>query len=40
MQREAGLLSVNSALHATIAPYGPFDVANGTSFFNLQNERE
>lgn len=26
--------------HASIAPYGPFPVAEGTVFFGLQNERE
>jgi itaconate CoA-transferase len=28
------------AQHATIAPYGPFGVADGTVFFSIQNERE
>lgn len=28
------------ASHATIAPYGPFDCADGTVFFSIQNERE
>ncbi len=28
------------AEHATIAPYGPFNTADGTVFFAIQNERE
>lgn len=28
------------AEHATIAPYGPFNTADGTVFFSIQNERE
>jgi crotonobetainyl-CoA:carnitine CoA-transferase CaiB-like acyl-CoA transferase len=28
------------AHHASIAPYGPFDAADGTLFFGIQNERE
>ena len=30
----------SGAQHATIAPYGPFDAADGTVFFGIQNERE
>ena len=30
----------NGAQHASIAPYGPFDTADGTVFFGIQNERE
>jgi crotonobetainyl-CoA:carnitine CoA-transferase CaiB-like acyl-CoA transferase len=28
------------ASHATIAPYGPFDAADGTVYLSIQNERE
>ncbi|SEJ78232.1 Crotonobetainyl-CoA:carnitine CoA-transferase CaiB [Arthrobacter sp. yr096] len=30
----------SGAQHASIAPYGPFDAADGTVFFGIQNERE
>lgn len=30
----------SGAQHASIAPYGPFTVADGTVFFGIQNERE
>lgn len=30
----------SGAQHASIAPYGPFDVADGTVFFGIQNDRE
>lgn len=30
----------SGAQHASIAPYGPFDTADGTVFFGIQNERE
>jgi crotonobetainyl-CoA:carnitine CoA-transferase CaiB-like acyl-CoA transferase len=30
----------SGAQHASIAPYGPFPVADGTVFFGIQNERE
>ena len=30
----------SGAEHATIAPYGPFPVSDGTVFFGIQNERE
>jgi len=30
----------SGAEHATIAPYGPFDTANGSIFFGIQNEAE
>ena len=30
----------SGAQHASIAPYGPFNTADGTVFFGIQNERE
>jgi len=30
----------SGAQHASIAPYGPFQVADGTVFFGIQNDRE
>jgi itaconate CoA-transferase len=30
----------NGAGHATIYPYGPYDTADGSVFFGLQNDRE
>jgi crotonobetainyl-CoA:carnitine CoA-transferase CaiB-like acyl-CoA transferase len=30
----------SGAQHASIAPYGPFETADGTVFFGIQNERE
>lgn len=30
----------SGAQHATVAPYGPFETADGTVFFGIQNERE
>lgn len=30
----------SGAQHASIAPYGPFNAADGTVFFGIQNERE
>lgn len=30
----------SGAQHASIAPYGPFEAADGTVFFGIQNERE
>ena len=32
--------SRSGAQHASIAPYGPFTVADGTVFFGIQNDRE
>ncbi|MCZ9882567.1 CaiB/BaiF CoA transferase family protein [Arthrobacter sp. B2a2-09] len=32
--------SRSGAQHASIAPYGPFNTADGTVFFGIQNERE